>query len=244
MPKVRRETEPDYGNGHTAEVARVDRTIVRQLVRQGVELNGKMVFDVSCREGVLLSSLEKLFPLASLEGVNLESLGWSDEHEQHVCRQGRSFELPAEQYDVIAWRSGLISPGTLSMFFEICAYHLAVGGLFIVVSGNPVIAEARLAGILTDEAVATEHATGSLWNTLHVEKMMRYARNAGFRVRAVAYVPITWTDVYMLPAAALLWMAQTAFGRFLRPELVPRLRQLFPFSSLMSRHYVLILEKQ
>jgi hypothetical protein len=245
MSKVRPEAEIEGGASRAAQLMRVDRTIVRQLVRQGVELNGKLVFDVSCREGVLLASLEKLFPLASLEGVNLETLGWTAEHEEHVCAKTQAFGLPAENYDVIIWRSGMINPGSLSMFFEICAYHLAEGGLFIVASCNPVMAEARLASMFADQAEPVgEHTAGSLWNTLHVEKMMRYARSADLRVRGVAYVPMTWTDAYMLPAAALLWMGQTAVGRFLRPELVPRLRQLFPFSSLMSRHYVLILEKQ
>lgn len=192
----------------------------------------------------MFTYLESLFPLASLEGVNLASFGWTEELGFQGSREQQSIGFPAEQYDVITWRSGIIDPNSLSMFFEICAYHLAVGGLFIVASCNPVIAEARLARILTDQSsTERDEAAESLWNTIHVEKMMRCARNAGLRVRGVAYVPMTWADLYMLPAAALLWIGETALGRFLRPEVFPRLRLLFPFSSLVSRHYVLILEK-
>ena len=71
--------------------------------------------------------------------------------------------------------------------------------------------------------------------------MLRILSDAQFRVTRIIYVPPKLTEWLWLPLALPIYIAQYIYLKFSDKDIEKeKIREMFPFVSLLSRHYILI----
>jgi hypothetical protein len=82
------------------------------------------------------------------------------------------------------------------------------------------------------------------WKVLSIYSIVRILQDAGFDIREIRYVPLRWKDWLWLPLALLIYPVQYLHLRRANHPMPMALRQaMYPFQSLLSRHYIIICEK-
>ena len=227
----------------------VNRAIIEFLLGCGDDLGRARFLDIPCGPGAFMRTLRDFFPDATVKGCDIhppESLPAS------ACTRvdaSRPFTVFSEtQFDVITSISGVMEFDNTRQFFESCAAHLRENGRLIVTNDNLVSVRDRLAylafgkarqfGLFPDPDKPT-------WKMIPVQNLVRILYDAGFVVREIRYVSARFKDWALLPLALLLWPGQLLYVRMSRSVLGARERAaLFPFRSLICRHYILVCAKR
>jgi hypothetical protein len=215
----------------------VDVAILRLLTRERDPLVGLRVLDISCHTSRWERYLERLL-CASFVEVLHPSLCDVIEEER-----GPLFEFPDKAFDLILWRSGAVDTDSIPALLWKCSEHLTESGRMMLVSSNPSTARERLARF-TGKERDFESVSDIRWNDTPLDKMLGFVDASGVRVTNLEYSPISLVELAMLPLAALIWVGQSfCFWRRKSNYERKRLNAMFPFRSLLSRHYVLVCER-
>lgn len=223
----------------------VHRAVVDHLVGGGRNLASARLLDLPCGDGTLVKTLREFFPGAQVRGADL--------HLPAVPLPGlsrvdasRPFSIPGGKFDAITCVSGVMEFDNTRQFFESCRLHLASNGRLIVTNDNLVSVRDRLAYFACGKTRQFElYGTPDRprWKVIPLQNLLRILHDAGFAVRAIQYVPIRAKDWLLLPLAAALWPGQWLHTRFARGRMPQAERRtLFPFSALLSRHYLVVCE--
>jgi SAM-dependent methyltransferase len=224
----------------------VNRAIVEHLLGGERDLSRAAMLDVPCGDGALVMTLKRFFPKAEVEGADLTVPGGGERAWFHAVDASRAFQLPGRRRDVICCVSGVMEFDNTRQFFESCRRHLADDGVFIVTNDNVVAVRDRLAYLALGKTRRFERfpAPGRpTWKSIPLQNLLRILHDAGFAVRSIRYAGAKPKDWLMLPLALLLWPGQWLHATLAKSDL-PRSarREMFPFRSLICRHYLVFCE--
>jgi hypothetical protein len=132
-------------------------------------------------------------------------------------------------------------------FFTQCHNHLRNGGVLMVTNDNVAGIRDRLSFFWFGKPKQYSlFATPGqpTWKVISLSNMLRILQDAGFRIQEIRYVSLRWKDWLALPLAWLIYPIQLLHMRSIRTSMPITLRQaMYPFRSLLSRHYIIVREK-
>jgi hypothetical protein len=74
--------------------------------------------------------------------------------------------------------------------------------------------------------------------------MVRLLQDAGFKIKEIRYISARIKDYLMLPLALLVYPVQYIYMQFGKHRMPVAMRHtMYPFSSLLYRHYLVVCEK-
>lgn len=226
----------------------VHRAILEYLLQSGDCLDGKALLDIPCGEGSFMTSLRLFFPNALLRGCDLRKpLHVAPEDFCPIDANQPFTVFPETQFDVICSISGVMEFDNTLQFFTQCRNHLRESGVFLVTNDNVAGIRDRLSYFWLGKPkqyslfVTKDQPT---WKVLSISNIVRILQDAGFDIREIRYVPLRWKDWLWLPLALLIYPVQYLHLRRAKSPMPMALRQaVYPFQSLLSRHYIIICEK-
>ena len=226
----------------------VHRAIIEYLLEARQDLAGRTMLDIPCGQGELISSLRSFFPGADVRGCDLrkpEALASDDFSPVDASRPFTVF--PGRKFDYVFSVSGVMEFDNTLQFFESCRDHLRDGGHFIVTNDNVVAMRDRIAyfwlGKVRQYRLFVTPGQ-STWKVIPIHNMLRILQDAGFRIREVRYVSLRPKDWLMLPLALLVYPIQFFYIYFNRSKMpLTERRALYPFRSLLCRHYIIVCQK-
>ncbi len=220
----------------------VNHAVFEHLVADGRDLSRSALLDVPCGDETFVKFLRSTFPRARVVGCDRRLPAGGPDGAFATVNAARPFSLGGEQFDVVCCISGVMEFDNTLQFFESCRSHLKDDGVFIVTNDNIASARDRLTFLALGKTRRFELFADSdrpTWKVLPIQNLLRLLHDAGFSVRSIRYVPVRAKDWLLLPFALLLWPGQWLYATFARGTMpVARRRMLFPFISLLSRHYV------
>jgi len=227
----------------------VHKTILEYLLQSEDGLDGKALLDIPCGEGSFMSSLRLFFPNALLRGCDRQKPLNVAQEEFCLIDANQPFTVFREtQFDVICSISGVMEFDNTLQFFTQCRNHLREGGAFLVTNDNVAGIRDRLSYFWLGRPkqysllVTKNQPT---WKVLSISNIVRILQDAGFHIREIRYVPLRWKDWLWLPLALLIYPVQYLHLRRANSPMPMALRQaMYPFQSLLSRHYIIICKKQ
>lgn len=226
----------------------VYHAVIAALLESGEEMTGGRILDIPCGDGELISSLRIFFPGAEVCGSDLINRPEILDGTFEQCDASRPFTLfGGRPFDLILSVSGVMEFDNTLQFFENCREHLRPGGRFIVTNDNVSAVWDRLLYLLLGKVRRFPLYPGPAdptWKLLPVQNMVRLLQQAGFEIHGIRYLSSGWSDWLLLPLALLIYPGQALHRRFNRGGMPPGLRrEMFPFRSLLGRHYIVFCEK-
>lgn len=226
----------------------VHRSILEYLLQAGDRFDGKALLDIPCGEGSFMSSLRLFFPMALLRGCDLRKPLHVAPEDFCLIDANQPFTVfPETQFDVIFSISGVMEFDNTLQFFTQCRNHLRESGVFIVTNDNVAGMRDRFSYFWLGKPkqysllVTRNQPT---WKILPISNIIRILQDAGFAIQEIRYVPLRWKEWLWLPLALLIYPFQYLHLRRADHPMPMALRQaMYPFQSLLSRHYVIICEK-
>lgn len=227
----------------------VHRTIIKYLLESEDRLDGgKALLDIPCGEGTFMASLRLFFPNALLRGCDLVKP--SDIPAEDFCRIDAKqpfTAFPETPFDVICSISGVMEFDNTLQFFTQCRNHLRERGVFVVTNDNVAGIRDRLSYLWFGKPkqyslfVTRNQPT---WKVLSMSNIVRILLDAGFEIHEIRYVPVRWKEWLWFPLALLIYPIQYVHMlRAVYPMPMALRQAMYPFQSLLSRHYVIICEK-
>lgn len=224
---------------------KVNELIDRMVRQRGWELNGAEILDLACGRGEFLQYLSQKFPKATIRGVDRES----SKTASGITIVGANLEKPFRVFpdilfDFLICISGVMEFDNTLQFFSCCRQHLKPGGYFLVTNDNLLSVRDRLSLLFCGKPrqYPLHSPPGqATWKILPIQNMLRLLLEAGLRVEDIQYIPVRPKDWLFLPLALLIFPFQEIFLRLSkRPVPQPWRGWMYPFSSLLSRHYVIL----
>ncbi len=152
-----------------------------------------------------------------------------------------------KQYDYILSVSGVMEFDNTLQFFENCHKHLVNGGRFVVTNDNVVSVRDRIVYLLFGKVrqyrLFVTQGEGT-WKVIPIHNLVRIIKDAGFQIREIKYTSFSMKDWPLIPFAILLYPIQLLhmWRNKTKMPWAERLA-LYPFKSLLYRHYVILCEK-
>jgi SAM-dependent methyltransferase len=226
----------------------VHRAIVEHLLANGQALQDKDMLDIPCGQGDLVSTLRHFFPTIRIRGGDLEKPARLSSDEFAVVDASRPFRVfPDTSFDYVFSVSGVMEFDNTLQYFQSCNSHLKERGQLIVTNDNFVAIRDRIFYFWLGKPkdfqmfVTPNQVT---WKIVPIHNLVRILRDAGFEVRNIEYVSIKPMDWLALPLALIIYPVQSLFIRLTRNKMpLPEKRRMYPFRSLLYRHYILYCEK-
>jgi len=226
----------------------VYKTIIEYLLQSGDTFDGKAILDIPCGEGSFISSLQLFFPKALLRGCDLRKPTNLAQGDFSQIDANHPFTVfPGITFDVIFSISGVMEFDNTLQFFTQCGNHLRDGGLFLVTNDNVAGIRDRLSYFWFGKPkqyslfVTQDQPT---WKVIPLSNMIRILQDAGFRIQEIRYVSLRWKDWLALPLALLIYPIQLLHMRNANTSIpITLLHEMYPFRSLLSRHYIIVCEK-
>ncbi len=226
----------------------VHQAIIEYLLQSKDGFKGKAMLDIPCGDGTLLSSLRRYFPQAILRGSDLQKPHSLEPQDFRVIDANQPFTIFSNtSFDCIFSVSGVMEFDNTLQFFIQCRKHLKDNGCFIVTNDNVTGIRDRISYFWFGKPkqyplfVTQSQPT---WKVIPLSNMVRILQDAGFRIRQIRYVACRWKDWIALPLALLIYPIQFWHQEQVASALPNTLQQeMYPFRSLLSRHYIIICEK-
>ena len=226
----------------------VNKAIIEYLLRSGEKYDGKAMLDIPCGDGDLMSSLRQFFPKAVVKGCDVQMPRTMSTDDFSRVDANHPFKVfPDTKFDVVLCVSGVCEFDNTLQFFTQCKDHLTDDGLFVVTNDNAMSLRDRIAyfwlgrHVVYGLFVMQEHCS---WKMIPVSNMVRILQDSGFRIREIRYVSVKKKDYLMLPLALLVYPIQFLYMRFRRSGMPVAMRHaMYPFRSLIFRHYIIFCEK-
>ena len=226
----------------------VHTAVIEHLLASGRDMSGATMLDVSCGQGELISTLGKFFPGSDVRGCDLTKPKNLSAENFSPVDANRIFRVfPGMKFDFVFSVSGVMEFDNTLQFFETVHHHLKDRGQFIVTNDNILAMRDRIAyfwlGKVRQYQLFLSQGDPT-WKVIPIHNMVRILQDAGFRIREVKYVSVKPKDWMLLPLALLVYPIQRLYTRFCRSSMRLFERSaLYPFRSLIYRHYLIICEK-
>jgi len=201
------------------------------------------LLDVPCGNGEFLDTVKTFFSGAETVGADIANP--SKEFPHQFVRLDASGNLQAEinkKFDVITCISGVMEFDNTLSFFRWLRPIADAEAILFVTNDNLVSVRDRLLYLLFGRSRQYKLAiepNAPTWKILSLQNLLRILMDAGFEILKIEYVPPKPSDWVWLPLAALIFVFQYTYTKFVEPQFtsIPT-TQMFPFISLLSRHYV------
>ena len=227
----------------------VHKTIIEYLLQSGDSFDEKSLLDIPCGEGSFLSTLRLFFPRAILRGCDLRKPDNVAESDFSQIDANHPFSVfPETRFDYIFSVSGVMEFDNTLQFFTQCRNHLSDGGQFLVTNDNIAGIRDRFSyfWLGKPKQYSLIAAQGQpTWKVIPLSNMLRILQDAGFHIQGIRYVSLRWKDWLALPFALLIYPIQSLHLRrayIATPKNL--LKEMYPFRSLLSRHYIIMCEKR
>lgn len=226
----------------------VHRAVVEHLLRDGGEMSAQRVLDIPCGRGDLIGTLRAFFPGIDARGCDLERPPALDHGDFAAVDASQPFDVfPGTTFDTVLSVSGVMEFDNTLQFFQSCHRHLREGGQFIVTNDNVVTMWDRLSYLFfgkTRQFQLFVNQGQGTWKVLPIHNLFRILRDAGFTIRKLDYLSIERRNWLLLPLALLIYPLQMAYIQITRnPMSLAEKRWMYPFRSLLCRHYIVVCEK-
>jgi 2-polyprenyl-3-methyl-5-hydroxy-6-metoxy-1,4-benzoquinol methylase len=226
----------------------VNRAIVEYLLASVGCKEEKAFLDIPCGDGALVSTLRRFFPKAIVKGsdVRKPKTELAGDFEQVDASQPFSV-FSGMKFDVVTSVSGVMEFDNTLQYLKYCKAHLQDDGLLLLTNDNIVTVRDRIAYLLFGKVIpyALFVTQGQhTWKVIPLHNLIRILQDAGFTVKKIQYVSIRVKDYLFLPLALLLYPAQYLYMQFTKNAMARPMRHaLYPFASLLYRHYILVCKK-
>lgn len=223
----------------------VNRTIIEYLLSLKTDFAGDVFFDAPCGEGDFLQTVKDFFPQAKTVGADVNFPSESFSHEFLPINAQKSLPLRLEnKARIITCISGVMEFDNTTLFFERLRENLDEKGLFIVTNDNLLAVRDRILYLLFGRFRQYKLFIGDdqpTWKTLSLHNLLRILHESGFEQIEIRYVPVKTAERLWLPFALLIYVLQNLYLRFAEPKTsYSRKISLYPFASLLARHYVVV----
>jgi 2-polyprenyl-3-methyl-5-hydroxy-6-metoxy-1,4-benzoquinol methylase len=201
------------------------------------------LLDLPCGRGEFVDAVRRFFPHATVRGGDVRPpVGRPDLAEVDLRRPFTLF-APAK-FDVITSISGVMEFDNTLQFLETCRRHLKDDGWLVVSNDNIATVRDRWSFLFLGKVRRFNLLVGPddpTWKLVPIQNLVRILHEAGFAVVTIRYLSVKPKDWVWTPVAALLWPLQWIYLRSRRSSLpVTMRRAMFPFRSLLMRHYVVL----
>ena len=226
----------------------VNRAIIEYILKHNTELKGA-VLDAPCGDAAFLNAFKEFFPAVETFGADIKPPADNSQHSffEIDARQPFAFETDKKFY-LITTISGVTEFDNTQQFFEQLKPYLGVDGFLIVSNDNIFSVRNRVLFLLfgrfrqTHLFMANDEPT---WKIIPLQNLTRILYEAGFEVEEVKCVPAKLSEWLWLPVALLIYIFQFLYLRFGENGTTFAARTaIYPFASLIARHYFLVCRKQ
>ncbi|HEV8590463.1 MAG TPA: methyltransferase domain-containing protein [Pyrinomonadaceae bacterium] len=221
----------------------VNRLIIERLLSAFPEDKVYKLLDVPCGGGEFLDAVKDFFPAAITFGADNADPSTSFSHAfLRSDAAGGSAIQSEEKFDVITCISGVMEFDNTLSFFRRLRSVADSGAILFVTNDNLVSVRDRflylLFGRLRQYRLAIPPGAPT-WKILPLQNLMRILIDADFEILRIEYVSPKPSDWIWSPLAALVFAFQYAYTKFGETRFASTpTTQMFPFNSLLSRHYV------
>lgn len=223
----------------------VNRAIIEYLLSLKTDFAGENFLDVPCGAGSFLNAVKDFFPKAKRTGgdINTPPADFSHEFLQINAQSENALDA-AKKYKIITCISGVMEFDNTLAFFDRLKRNLDENGTFIVTNDNLVSVRDRvlylLFGRFRQYKLLIPHNRPT-WKVLSLQNLLRIADEAGFEAIDIKYVAPKSAELVWLPLALPIYSFQYLYLRFAEPEIpFDEKIKLYPFASLLARHYIVV----
>ena len=226
----------------------VNQAVVKRLAAHYMQqkaTTSMQHLDLPCGEGQLAKALTQVFPSAQITAVDLFTTV-SEAPRVQFCRMGVAdflVDAEAEKFHSITCVSGVMCFDGMPELFQDSYNCLKSGGLLIVTNDNVLTVRDRLSFLFFGELkrfkILYKTHEGN-WNVVLPQALYMFFERSGFKNIKIQYTSFYFEDLLFLPFAVLLFPLLCLRLALARSNLLFKERlALFPFWSLMGRHYVM-----
>lgn len=208
----------------------------------------KLLIDVPCGSGEFAHYLRDTFPGLKIIGVDLFTEASDKNFEFHKMSAHDFFKKQQNSsVDIITCISGIMCfdgiPELISSFYS----ALKANGTLVITNDNIMTVRDRLNflffGHFKRFKLLYSKEEGN-WNIILPQALVAHLRKNDFRNLRIKYTSIYTEDYFLLPFAMLIYPVFLIYLLFFKSDMTFKKRiELFPFSMMISRHYVLTAEK-
>lgn len=206
------------------------------------------LFDLPCGDGTFLKNLKSFLPQAQLKGADLYATPRA-EIAAHCVKAASSdwSHLKGQSQDVVSCISGVMCFDNASEVFQQASQHVKTGGFLIVTNDNVLTVRDRLSFLFFGRLKRFKKlytSTEGNWNVMLIQGLWKLFQQNGFQLKEVRYTSLRMEDWFFLPLAILLYPLELGYLVSQKSELsIRERRRLFPFKSMLARHYIMIGER-
>ncbi len=222
----------------------VNQTVIRTLESAMDFSKPKTLLDVPCGNGEFGRFLKKSFPNLKVIGVDVLA-----ETSEKIIRLNKMTAAEffqtnkKEKFDAITCISGVMCFDGIYNLFESFQNSLNSNGILIVTNDNTMTVRDRLSfmffGSFKRFKLLYANNEGN-WNVLLPQAIMMLFRRNNFQNISVKYTSIYPEDFLFMPLALLIYPIFLVNLILMKSEMPLGTRiMLFPFRSLIARHYVI-----
>ncbi len=223
----------------------VNREIIKYLLSLGEEFSGQHFLDLPCGQGLFLQAAKNFFPNIETVGGDISAPTAGFSHKFLPINAQKDFLLETEnKFKVITCISGVMEFDNTLAFFEKLKENLAGTGLLIISNDNLLSVRDRvlylLFGRFRQYHLFIPHDRPT-WKTISLQNLLRILIEAGFDPIEIRYVPPLPGEWMWLPLAFPIYIFQYLYFLLAEKNIsVIEKRNLYPFSSLLARHYFIV----
>ena len=224
--------------------------VVFSAIQEKVRQNGNKLslLDVPCGHGVFADFIQGQYPEFKVVGIDLFENPPAPTFEFHKTKaQYFLLENKERKYDVITCISGIMCFDGAGDFFNTIYPALNQGGIFAVTNDNVLTVRDRVHFLIFGHLKRFRllYATNEgNWNVIMPQGVGMLLERAGFKNIKYKYTAIYNEDFIFLPIAALIYPLFALYLLLFKGTKTTSERlKMFPFMSLIARHYVVTAEK-
>jgi SAM-dependent methyltransferase len=220
----------------------------------------KSLIDVPCGEGEFLNFISTEFPTAQLVGIDRFASGGVRQGETPASKDGNTFtffkqnaqayfaEQNPKEVEAITCISGVMCFDGIHDLFQQFHHALTPGGHAIVTNDNIMTMRDRVNflffGHFKRFKLFYDRNEGN-WNIMTPQALIMLFERYDFVNINIKYTSIYWEDIAWLPLALIFYpffLLKVLFAK--GPSSFKSRLALYPFRSLLARHYVIWAQKK
>lgn len=205
------------------------------------------LLDIPCGSGEFLRSFKKIYSNVQVQGQDLFAEPVNEIKPYFLKGDAKDFSKVDRPFDIITSISGVMVFDDITGLFQNASENLNPEGYFIVTNDNILTIRDRFSflffGRLKRFKLLYSKDEGN-WNVILIQALWKLFMQNNFKLEDVKYTSIRAEDYLLIPVAVFFYPIQLLYLLTAKSEMPISLRlKLFPFISLIARHYVMIGKK-
>lgn len=202
------------------------------------------ILDIPCGQGEFASFIAKKYPKAQVHGVELFSDPKEKNFNFHKMDASTFFEtIKPKEFSIVTCISGIMCFDGLDRLFPQFFSALKKGGTLVITNDNFMTIRDRLNflffGHFKRFKLFYDKNEGN-WNIVSPQGVLMHIQRSGFQFVEIKYTSIYPEDYFLVPLAMLLYPIFLLRIIFVKNSMsLKKKMKLYPFSSLLARHYVI-----